>query len=68
MPTSAGCQHLPGDDVQSRQQGGGAVLDIAIGDTFDVAQAHREGKLGAIEGLDWALFHPRTTPPFRPAG
>ena len=28
------------------------MADVVVGDSFDVAQAHRQQRLGAIEGLD----------------
>ena len=44
---------LSGGDVGTcGEQGGGAVTDVIVGDPFDVAQPHRQHRLGAVERLD----------------
>ena len=43
---------LSGDDVEGGEQGGGAVTDVIVGYPFDVAQPHRQHRLGAVERLD----------------
>ena len=48
--------HLAGGDVQSGEEGGGAVPDVVVGDAFHVAQAHRQQRLGAVQGLDLRLL------------
>ena len=50
-----------GDDraikhVEGREQGGGAVTLVVVGDAFDVAEPHGKHGLGAFEGLDLALL------------
>ncbi len=49
-------QNLTGGDVQSGEQGGGAVADVVVGDAFHVAQAHGQQRLGAVESLDLRLL------------
>jgi hypothetical protein len=44
--------HRTGGHVQGGKQCGGPVTDGVVGDSLDVAQAHRHQRLGASEGLD----------------
>jgi hypothetical protein len=48
-------EHRAGSDVEGGKQGGGAVADIVVCDTFDVPQAHgKKQRLGAIQSLNLA--------------
>ena len=51
MPGFALGDHRTGGHVQDGQKCGGAVTDGVVGDTLDVAQTHRQQRLGAIAGL-----------------
>src|SRR5215472_4983199 len=42
--------------VERREQSGGAVAVIIVGYAFDVAQAHRQHRLGTFQRLDLALL------------
>ena len=50
LPTLA--EHPPGGDVQGGKQRRRAVPDVVVGVAFDVAQAHGQRRLGAIERLN----------------
>ena len=52
VPGFALGDHRTGGHVQGGKQCGGPVTDGVVGDSLDVAQAHRHQRLGAIEGLD----------------
>ena len=56
VPLPALRQHPPGGDVQSGEQRRRAVPDIVVGVALDVAQAHRQRRLRAIERLNLRLF------------
>ena len=58
MPVTAFApgENLATSNVQGSEQRGGAVANIVVGDSFDIAQTHRQKGLSAIEGLDLALF------------
>ena len=43
-------------DVEGREQGGGAVANVIVGDALDVPQAHGQHRLSAVQGLNLALF------------
>ena len=45
-----------GGDVEGGEQGGGAVADIIMGHAFHIAEAHRQHRLGTVEGLNLALL------------
>ena len=49
-------QDLAGGDVQGGEQGGGAMPDIIVGHALDVAESHRQHRLGALQRLDLRLF------------
>ena len=49
-------QHLAAGDIQGREQGGGSMPDIVVGDAFDIAQSHRQHRLSALKRLDLAFF------------
>ena len=49
-------QHLAAGDVQGREQGGGSMPDVVVGDAFDIAQSHRQHRLSALQRLDLAFF------------
>src|SRR5216683_4429479 len=44
------------EHVERRKQGGGAVPIIVVGYPFDIAEAHRQHRLGARQRLDLRLF------------
>lgn len=48
--------HLAGGDLERREEGGGAVADVIMGDALDITQPHGEQRLGAIQGLNLAFF------------
>ena len=52
VPGLALGDHRTGGHVQGGKQCGGAVADVVVGDSLDVAQTHRQQRLGVIEGLD----------------
>jgi hypothetical protein len=56
MPALALREHLARGDVERREQRRGAVMDVVVGDAFDVADAQRQQRLRAVEGLDLALL------------
>jgi hypothetical protein len=43
--------NLAGGDIQTGEQGRGAVANLAMGNGLDIAQSHRCHRLGAIERL-----------------
>ena len=49
-------EHLAVGDVQGGKQGGGAMANIIMGHAFDITQPHGQHGLGAVEGLNLALF------------
>src|SRR5664280_3555158 len=57
--------HLPGGDLQSGEQGGGAVPHIVVGAFLTRVRLHRQHRRGPVEGLDLALLihaqHDRVT-------
>ena len=42
--------------VQGGEEGRGAVTDVIVGDALHIAQAHRQDRLGPIQGLDLGLL------------
>ena len=56
VPGFALSDHRTGGHVQGGKQSGVAVTDGVVGDTLDVAQAHGQQRLGAIEGLDFRFL------------
>ena len=56
VPGLALGDHRTGGHVQGGKECGAAVADDVVGDTLDVAQTHRQQRLGAIESLD-LRFH-----------
>ena len=44
--------HLPGLDVQSRKEGGGAMAAIVVGTPLNLARTHRQQGLRAVQRLD----------------
>ncbi len=49
-------QHLAGQHVQGREQGGSAVPLVIVSDTLDVTEAQRQQRLGALQRLHLALL------------
>ena len=49
-------QDPAGGDIQGREEGGGAVADVAVRDAFDVAESEGQEGLGVFQGLDLALL------------
>ena len=43
-------------NVERGEQRGGSVPHVIVGDAFDIAQAHRQYRLGAVQGLNLALL------------
>ena len=48
--------HCTIEDVERRKQRRGAVAKVVVSDAFDVAQPHRQHRLGALQRLDLALL------------
>lgn len=57
---SVACLALGNDftisDIECREQSGGAVTDIVVGDALDVAQSHGQHGLGPVESLNLAFL------------
>ena len=49
-------EHGSGGNIEGGKQCRGAVADIIVGDAFDIAESHRQHRLGAIERLNLALL------------
>ena len=49
-------EHLAIRDVQGSEQGGCAVAHVIMSNAVDIAQPHGQHRLGAVEGLNLALF------------
>jgi len=49
-------EHGAGGNVESRKQRGGAMANVVVGHTFHISQAHRQHRLGAVQGLNLALL------------
>jgi hypothetical protein len=47
---------VPGSDVEGGKEGGSAMVNVVMGDTFHVAQSHRQDWLRAIERLNLGLL------------
>src|SRR6266849_9778946 len=56
MPVPALGEYPARGNVQGRKQCGRAVPQIPVRDAFDVAQAKREERLRAVEGLNLTLL------------
>ena len=56
VPWLARVEDLARGDLQRGEQGGGAVALVVIGLPLDLAGAHRQDRLGAIQRLDLALL------------
>ena len=56
MAALADGQDLAGGDVQGGKEGRGAVAHVVVRDAFDVADAHRQQRLGSVQSLDLALL------------
>ena len=52
----AATNHSAVEDIQGREQGGGAVPLVVVGHGGAFAQLQRQAGLGAVEGLDLALL------------
>src|SRR4051794_20024571 len=50
------------EDVESREQRGGAVAFVIVRHRRSAARLHRQPRLGAVERLDLALLAALTTP------
>jgi hypothetical protein len=48
IPRLALRDHRTGHHIEGSEQGGGAMADGVMGHAFDVAQAHRQQRLGAV--------------------
>ncbi len=48
--------HFAVEHVERRKQGGGAVAVIIVGHACDVAQSHRQQRLGALQRLHLAFL------------
>jgi hypothetical protein len=51
-----GVGHPTGGDLQSGEQGGGAVADIVVGAPLDPGRRRRPDRLGALQRLDLRLL------------
>jgi len=49
-------QHRAVEHVQRREQRGRTVALVVVGNTLDIAEAHRQHRLGALQGLALALL------------
>ncbi len=49
-------EYRGGGHIQGGRESGGAVADVVVSDTHDVAQTQRQQRLGPIEGLDLRFF------------
>jgi hypothetical protein len=49
-------QHCAGSDIKGVKQSGRAVADTVVGHPFDLSKAHRQHRLGAIQGLNLRFF------------
>jgi hypothetical protein len=56
VPVLAAAGHLPGGDVQRREQGGGAVPDVVVRAALDQVWLGRQDGRGAVQGLDLGLL------------
>ena len=56
VPLHAAAEHGPVEHVEGGEQGGGAMPDIIVRHRPGLAGLERQARLGAIEGLDLALF------------
>ena len=52
----AAADHHSGEHVQRGEQGSGAVAFVVMGHRASPALLHRQGRLGAVQGLDLALL------------
>src|ERR1017187_4941024 len=52
MPWEALADQLTGEDIESGEEGGGAVALIVVGDGPWASLLHRQTLLGAVQGLD----------------
>src|SRR5579875_177039 len=56
MTALAPADHGSVGQVQSGEQRCGAMANVVVSHAFDIAQAHGQQRLGALQGLDLALF------------
>jgi len=49
-------QDSAGGDVERGEQGGGAMANVVVGDSFDISQSHGQHGLSPVEGLYLALL------------
>ena len=56
MPLIAAVGDRAGGDLQGGEQGRGAVALVVVGSFLGQTRAHRQDRLGAVEGLNLALF------------
>src|SRR6476620_10505721 len=56
VPLIAAVGDRAGGDLQGGEQGRGAVALVVVGSFLGQTRAHRQDRLGAVEGLNLALF------------
>ena len=65
VPLAAASDDLSGGGVQGGEEGGGAVADVVMGETLDIAQSQRQRPLGAVQCLDLTLTACHAYPPWQ---
>ena len=56
VPRLAFGEDRTGGDVEGRKQSCGAMANVVVGDSLDIAQAHGQYRLRTIRGLNLTLF------------
>ena len=56
VPVLAEPSHLPSDDLQDGEQGGGAMADVVVAAWLVVTRFHHKHFLGAVQRLDLGLL------------
>ena len=56
MPRLALVDHFSTDNIEGRKQSGGSVSNIIVSYSFNVAQSHRQDRLGSFQRLALAFF------------
>ncbi len=62
MASLAVSDHLSGGHIQRCELGCGAVSDVVVGDTLDVAMADGKQPLSSVQNLHLRLYHRRRAP------
>ena len=59
MPCLALGQDSTGGDIERGEQGGGAMANVVVGDSFDMSGSNGQHGLGPVQGLYLTSFHRR---------